>query len=484
MSSENEFTAESDNSSFQHGTGRVIQVLGAIILIAVSGFLISQVIVNLPMYFVFAGCIAVILSLILVKNLQFGLLMFMFISVFAIGESPGISSPNSDYKAGLMPSQMILAFLALLWVGKIVFTGKFKLAKTGLNLPMGMLALTSILSLAFNNVLKGSRDLLFHQMIITQVAEVGLLFLSIMAFFLAANIFKDNKWIRLIPVPMIILSSIYVFFRLTGMQLPVAMPWLSLVISGAIAMMLSMIFFREMSKTSKVFLSLLLIAFLAVTWMDIGWISGFVAATVALTVVSWYRSKALTVGIISILLIMLFVYPGIYANIQNESAAGGDFDRFIIWADAFKMFISVDPVFGIGPGNYHPYVYYHSSIWFGGNTYTTAHSNYIGIASELGLAGLAVLLWVVISALVSGNRSVRSASPDMKWFNIGAVAYFAGIAVASILGDYMFPSRGNNGIVNFGTTVYVWLVTGAALASAGLSRGNEPAVTVPDTRNS
>lgn len=481
----NEMAAESENSmpgSSWQGIRKAAQALLAVVLVAVSGFVISQFVLTVPIYFVLAACISAILALILVRNLQFALLAFMFISVFAIGESPGIRSPNSGYKAGLMPSQLILMFIAMLWFGKSILTDKLRLVKTGLNIPMGVLALVAVLSLIFNNVLQESRELLFHQLIITQVAEVGLLFFSIIAFLMAANIFKDTRWVRLVPVPMIILSSIYVFHRYTGVLLPVDMPWISLVVSGAIAMMLSMLFFKEMPKASKVWLGLLLAAFLVVSCMDIGWISGFVAATVAVTVVSWYRSKALAVMVILILMFAFFVYPGIYADIHIESAEGGDFDRFTIWADAFNMFMSVNPIFGIGPGNYHPYVYYHSTIWFGGNTYTTAHSNYIGIASELGLAGLAALLWVVIAALVFGNRAVKTVSPDMKWFCVAATAYFAGIAVASVFGDYMFPSRGNNGIINFGTTVYVWLVMGAALAVAGFKRSDEPAVTAIEVR--
>ncbi|MHB0999875.1 MAG: O-antigen ligase family protein [Armatimonadota bacterium] len=469
---------EVSGMTLKENIGKAAKSIFLAIIVIMLGYAISQFVISAPVYFILALSLAIIFTILLVRNLQFGLLAFMFISIIAIGESPGIHSPNSGYKAGLMPSQILLGFMALLWIGRSVLTDRLSLKKTALNLPFGMLASVAFISLIVNNVLSATKEQLFHQLLITQVAEVGLLYFSILAYFMTANIFNDRKWIRLIPVPMVLLSSIYVLHRSTGILLPVAMPWLSLMMAGAISMLYSRLLFWELTPWKKFGLGFILAAILVTSCKDIGWISGFIAAMTAVIVVSFYKSKIVTILIILALMFAMFVYPGVYSDIRAESEAGGDFDRFVIWADAFNMFMAVDPVFGIGPGNYHPYVYYHNTIWFGGQTYTTAHSNYIGIASELGLAGLGVLLWVVIAGIITGNRAVRSAPPDMKWFAIAATAYFIGIATASIFGDYMFPSRGNNGIVNFGATVYVWLVLGAAAAAGKLNHdaGTDTAV--------
>jgi len=209
--------------------------------------------------------------------------------------------------------------------------------------------------------------------------------------------------------------------------------------------------------------------FLYAAISDMAWLSGLIASMTVVLVVTWYRSKALFAVVLSIILVALFVFPGIYYNIHNESAAGGDFDRFVIWADAFHMFMGVNPILGIGPGNYYPYVLYHNTIWFGQNTYTTAHSNYAQMAAELGLLGLGVFLWVIVGGLRLGIRAARMRLSEHRWLGIAATALFAGMAAASFFGDYLFPSRGNNGIANFGTTVYTWLIMGATAAAANLN---------------
>ena len=198
--------------------------------------------------------------------------------------------------------------------------------------------------------------------------------------------------------------------------------------------------------------------------------------------VSWYRSKALVVGILSMAWVALFAYPGIYWEIHSESEAGGDFERFTIWADAFRMFLSVNPLLGIGPGNYHPFVFYHNTIWFGGTTYTTAHSNYVQMAAETGILGLAAFLWVIVGGLALGIRGTKRMPPDLRWLGIGGTAALAGIAAASVFGDYLFPSRGNNGLMTFGTTVYTWLIMGAVAAAASIKdpEKSEPEVLGPD----
>ena len=447
------------------GSNRIISILPTVITVALLGWLIAQFVTNFSGYYIVVGVAALVLGFALVRNLQIGVLAYFFIAALAFGESPEVQSPNSGYSAGLMPSQVLLAFLAILWLGKMVFSDGFKLVKSELNLPLGILAVVALFSLVTNNVLRGTRELLFHQMILTQVAEVGLLYFSIAAFFLAANTIKDRKWIKRIFVPVVLVGSYYTVFELRDMDFPIPLVWGGLILASAIAFVYARLLFDKLDRLRAMGLSLLLAVMLFTAYRNMAWVSGSIAVTVAILVVSYYRSRALAVILLILALAALFVYPGIYFSIHEESHVGGDFDRFVIWQDAFHMFTSVNPILGIGPGNYHPYVYYYNTIWFGSRTYTTAHSNYMQMTAELGLVGLAVFLWVIVAAVRVGNRAARTVSSDMKWLGVAATSIFVAIAVSSIFGDYLFPSRGNNGIVNFGTTVYTWLILGAAVAA-------------------
>jgi len=453
----------------------ILSLLQVLSVVAV-GLAIAVFVTGLSAYYIAAGAAALVLGLMLAGNLQFGLLVYFCLAALAFGESPGVQSPHSGYSAGLMPAQVFLVLLAVLWLGRAVFVGRFRLVKSELNLPLAALGAVAVASLVVNNVLRGTRELLFHQMLIAQVAEVGLLGCSICAFFLAANTLRERKWIGRLFVPVVLLALYFSAHQMFGVELPISIIWGSFLLAAAIAFIYARLLFDKLDRPRVIGLGILLAILIYAAYNNLTWVSGWVAVTGAILVVTWYRSKALAAFLVALALLAIFVYPGIYHSIHEESEAGGDFDRFIIWRDAFHMFMSVNPVLGIGPGNYHPYVYYYNTLWFGQPTYTTAHSNYVQIASELGLMGLAVFVWVIVSGIRVGNRAARASPPDMRWFGVAATAILAALAVASLFGDYLFPSRGNNGIVTFGTTVYTWLILGAAVAAANLANeANMPA---------
>ena len=454
-------------------TSRIASGWPTALLVIGLGLLIAECVVVCPRYFLIAGTAALVLGFVLVRNLQLGMLAYFFVAALAFGESPGVQSPHSGYEAGLMPSEILLAFLAFLWVGRAVFAGRFKLVKSELNLPLAALGAVALASLVANNVLIGTRELLFHQMLLTQVAEVGLLGFSICAFFLAANTFKERKWIGGIFLPVVLLGLYYAAYRIIGFDFPIPMVWGSFLLAAAIAFVYARLLFDNLGRPRKLAFGFILLVMLCAAYKSLSWVSGWVAITGAILVVSWYRSKALALTLVILTLIALFVYPGVYHSVRSESEIGGDFDRFVIWQDAFRMFAAVNPILGIGPGNYHPYVYYYNTLWFGGRTYTTAHSNYMQMAAELGLIGFAVFLWVIVSGIRAGNRIAKNSTSAFRWLGVAATAIFSAMAVSSLFGDYLFPSRGNNGIVNFSTTVYTWLIIGAAVAAGSLSRGDE-----------
>jgi hypothetical protein len=437
-------------------------------LVILCGLFIAKLILEASAYYIVVATVAVVLGLVLVRNLQFGVLLYFFLAALAFGESPAIQSPHSGYKAGLMPSQVFLGFLALLWLIRAAFFERSKIVRSELNLPLVVLAVVSIASLATNNILRGSRELLFHQMLITQIAEVGLMCFSICAFFLAANTLKDRKWVRAIFAPVVLLGLYFAAHRIARFDFPIPMIWGSFLLAAAIAFVYSKLLFENLDRGRSISLGLLLAVMLFAAYKDLSWVSGWLAVTGVILVVSYHRSKAMALVLFALILIVLLVNPGIYHSIHEESSLGGDFDRFVIWQDAFKMFMKINPILGVGPGNYHPFVYWHNTLWFGGRTYTTAHSNYAQMGAELGLVGLAVFLWVIVSGIRAGRRASRTAPSDTRWLPIAATSIFAAMAVASLFGDYLFPSRGNNGIVTFGTTVYTWLIMGAAVAAANL----------------
>ncbi|MHB0913146.1 MAG: O-antigen ligase family protein [Armatimonadota bacterium] len=437
--------------------------------VAVLGVLTAKFVMAGSAYFIIVLPVAMLLGFVLSKNLQFGLFAYFCIAALAFGESPGVHSPHSHYRAGLMPSEVFLAFLVLLWLGRSALSGG-RWVRSELNAPLSAFFGVSVLSFAMSNLLSNTRDQLFHQLLITQVAEVGLLLCSVCAFFLAANTLRDEKWIRLSTVPVIVIGAFVAVFRLADVELPIAIPWSGFFLAAGIAVLYSRLLFEPLSAGKRWALALFTLVLIAAAYANLAWVSGWVAVTGAILVVTWYRSKGLALLLAMVGLFLLFVYPGAFTHMRSEAETGGDYDRFTIWRDAYSMFMDVNPALGVGPGNYYPYVQMYNTLWWSGRTYTTAHSNYAQVGAETGIVGFVVFLWVLISALRAGNSAARRAPPQLRWLGVAATAYFAGMIVAAVMGDYIFPSRGNNGIVNFGTTVYLWLIMGAAVAASNLER--------------
>ncbi len=444
------------------------------VVVVVAGWMVARFVTSFSAYFVIAAIIALGLGMLLIRNLEVGLLGYMFIAAMAFGESPGVQSPNSTYRAGLLPSEVLIAFFAMLWFGRAVFGRGVKLVRSELNLPLIVLGIATIVSLIANNIFKGTREQLFHQLPITQVAEVGLLWLSIAAFFVSANTWSRPKQIQWLFAPVVFYGMYFAAHKWFLFDFPIPVTWGSFLLASGIAFVYSRLLFANPNRTQKIVLTILLIIMCATVLRSLQWLSGVIACGGVVLIVTLYKSRKAAAALLLLGLFVLFVWPGVYFSIHEESAQGGDFDRFTIWHDAFDMFMSVSPVFGVGPGNYHPFVYYHNTIWFGTQTYTTAHSNYMQMAAELGLIGILAFLWVIVSGIRAGHNAVRRAPPELRWLAISATAIFASIAVASVFGDYLFPSRGNNGIVNFGTTVYTWLILGAAVAAMHMPHKAEP----------
>ncbi len=440
------------------------------LVMIMTGVLIAACVIKLPSYFVAIGMVALVLGFVMSRNLQVGMFAYICVAALIFGESPKVASPNSDYSAGLMPSELFLMFLTALWLGRSILVDRVKFVRSAVNAPLIAIAVVSIISFTANNLFYSTNGEMFHRLLITQFAEVGLLLCSVAAFFTALNVFKSEKLIQAVFIPVVILGLYVAVFGILDIEPPIPVKYSGLLQSSAIALLLARLLFKTQTRGQSIILGGLLVFMLVSAFRNTGWISGLVSTTVVLLVVSFYKSRAVAFGLIALILFALFVYPGMYRPIMGDSVARGDMDRFVIWKDAYNMAMDVNPLLGVGPGNYYAYIQNHATIWYGRNTYTTAHSNYMQMGAEMGAAGLIAFLWLVIAGVVAGNRAARAANPEMRWLAIAATAIMAGISISSFLGDYLLPSRGNSGLLSFSTTVYTWLILAAAIAGSQLPK--------------
>ncbi len=127
-------------------------------------------------------------------------------------------------------------------------------------------------------------------------------------------------------------------------------------------------------------------------------------------------------------------------EVAESSGSGAPFERFIIWRSSLEM-VADHPLTGVGLGNFsavHP-------RYAVGNTVEIAqvHNDYLQIAVELGLPGLAALMVVVLWLCWTGVRLFFfMRKPDLV--QIALIVSLAGVAVAAL---FSFPMQLMGGLL-------------------------------------
>jgi O-antigen ligase len=169
------------------------------------------------------------------------------------------------------------------------------------------------------------------------------------------------------------------------------------------------------------------------------------------------------------------------AAVRDAARAKGDFDRFVIWRDAFRL-ARRRPALGVGPGNYpdHARRYYAAyatasapaRVWTAG--IVSAHGNYPQLAVETGFAGLGAAAWVLGCAVSTSWRLFRTAKePFLRSLAAGIGASLAGQAATGVLSDTLLPSYHNGGHVKIASTIYTWALLGGLIAIEARTAASE-----------
>jgi putative inorganic carbon (HCO3(-)) transporter len=160
----------------------------------------------------------------------------------------------------------------------------------------------------------------------------------------------------------------------------------------------------------------------------------------------------------------------------SYSAAGVD-PRFIVWRGTPQIILD-HPVFGIG-GNQFSYVAPRYGLLFGPaaeETYEHAHNIPLTIGAELGLVGLAALVW---ATWVLGQMLLHSyarAGPVERGFVLAIAAAFASLILQGMV-DYTLRSNVIVAVIFMlcGAAVVLWReIDPAAAGVSGGARGTGP----------
>lgn len=446
----------------RHGIRSLSRIAGLLLL----AYIVSTLVVRMDVYFVVLAGIAIAAALILSRRFEFGLLLYFLIAPFNRGNSPAVLGAGASYDAGIMPSQMGLAVLSVFWAVSQFFGGGIRIVKTRLNAPFLAFFGVAIASIAAAGFIWDADVQRFDNQLLYQVSEVGIWALCAAAFFLTANSIKGKGWIAALYWPVVIVALYVSYFQFTRAEMPIRISHNVFIVAYAATLTTARLVFRKESMGVKLALGLLLALFLTAAFYNRVWVSGWLSTSLGVMVVLVLYSRRLFAALAVAALFMLFIYPAYFHSIYDDSRHEGDLDRITMWGDAARMAGNTNPLLGIGPGDYMTYGRKYGSSWYGENTYTTPHSNYPQMIAELGILGIAAFLWLLVAGVRTGYDSIRGNPGQLKWFAAGATAIFASIAVTSLVGDYILPSRVNGGIWTFSTSVFPWLLLGAAVAGA------------------
>lgn len=441
---------------------RGLFALGGLLFVA---YALSVLVIRMDVYFAIVAGIVVIASIFLSRWFMLGIVLFAMIAPFNIGNSPAVMGAEASYKAGVMPSQLGLIFLCAFWGITRFFGDGIKLAKSRLNLPIAVFLGVAILSAITSYVVWDEDVIRYDKQLLYQVSEIGIWGFCVAAFFLAASAMRDKRWIAALYWPLAIVGIYVTFFQVSGMQMPWIINRSMFITAFAATLTIAKILYGKESGAGKIGLAMLLGVFILGLFWSRSWVSGWLTAALGMMFVVFYYSKKMFGAALLILIIGFALQPAPVHTVYSESQAEGDMDRIDLWVDAANMAMTVNPILGIGPADYLAYSRKYGSVWYGNTTYTTAHSDYAQIIAELGLFGIIAFLWLIVAGIRTGFDTIRDSPAELKWLTVGATAIFVAIAVTSLVGDYLLPSRVNGGIWSFSTSIFPWLLLGAAVAT-------------------
>ena len=126
--------------------------------------------------------------------------------------------------------------------------------------------------------------------------------------------------------------------------------------------------------------------------------------------------------------------------------------------------IKVNPVLGLGPGNYYNYTLLFPILgWY---VEFNSHNNYVDIVAQTGILGLICFIWFMVVTWRLGWRLRNEVPKDgfTQAFIYGTLGGLAGSIAAGMLGDWVLPFVYNIGIYGMRSSIYAWFFLGGLVA--------------------
>lgn len=318
-----------------------------------------------------------------------------------------------------------------------------------------------------------------------QIGGVAIFILSFAAFILVAHQVRDIRWLKWMVFLFIGLAGPAVFIgmrflpgwrQLNQLLLHAKTTGGSLFWLWLASLTFSQAFFNKKlaMKWRGVFLAILVGYLYLALGRNRAWTSGWAPTFVALFVIVWvarpkWAMPLTMVGVAALILLFQPIYNAIFIG-DNEYSA---MTRLEAWRIVGQI-IKVNPILGLGPGNYYNYTLLFPILGF--YVEFNSHNNYVDIVAQTGILGFICFIWFVVVTWQLGWR-LRSQVPKdgfTQAFVYAALGGLAGTVAAGMLGDWVLPFVYNIGIFGLRSSIYAWLFLGGLVAIDQMRRAGAP----------
>lgn len=368
--------------------------------------------------------------------------------------------------------QILLLAAVGVVVVKAIVTGRAQVVRSGLNLPVLLFLLAAVLSLAdaFNPAIS--------------LRALSRLVFLVLTFFLILNYFHDSRQIhRLLLTVLASFAGVilYAVLQQMGIDLVGAYKGRSAVDStlgnpdffagyllGVIPLLLVLVLTaKNKSRVLVIVAALAGAAFLFLTRSRAGFLGFVLCFLIVLffifmskNVDKSMKKRWVQLTLIGVVLVMALTWTSgsaLSRISETLNLKSGSIRSRLLFYQATVDIVGDHPITGTGLGSfYHVYPKYRvpemKQVYTYVETPKQTHNDYLQIASEMGLVGLAALVYLLFAFFRTGWSTLRKDAPGpRRWLTLGLIAGCAGILV-QILFDFNLHRPAN--------ALYFWCILG------------------------
>jgi hypothetical protein len=416
-------------------------------------------------------------ALTLLKKPVLGL--FLVICVALLGP---ISIPTGT-EVYLNLSALLVPTLFVIWLLIRMNRHDIRLVASPTTKPLIAFLLLVILSIFIGNVTWDPNVPHRDNFILVQFGAWAIWGFSAFAFWLVANLIKQEVWLRRLTATFLLIGGVLAIVRV----LPAGSGVVDVVGTHAITrapfwMLLTaltagqLMFNQTLSRRWRAFLIAILLAVLVYSFVGEQQerTSNWASVATVMGVLFWLKLPKLRWLVVSVVVILaasgvlfqaIYNFAGGDAKWSESGASRGVLIGRVL-EDSMR-----NPITGIGPAAYRWYgmtrpLGYEGAWWI--QPLVNSHNNYVDLFSQTGIVGVALFLWFMIELLRVGWKLRVHYTAGFAGGYVAAMlgAWFA-VMVLMALADWFLPFVYNEGFPGFQASVLIWMFFGGLLFYEG-----------------